>query len=89
MFVAKVYVMLKEGILDPQGATIGKALKNLGYQDVQDVRVGKFIKLTLNGADKEKLEKQVDEMCHRLLSNPVIESYTFEVESVPVGGKDS
>lgn len=78
--VAKVYVQLKEGILDPQGATINKALQSLGYNQVQDVRVGKFIKLTLNGKDKEKLRKEVDEISHRLLSNPVIESYTFEIE---------
>jgi phosphoribosylformylglycinamidine synthase len=79
MYKAKVYVTLKEGILDPQGAIIGKALDSLGYKNVGNVRVGKFIQLELEGTDKSKLNKQVDEMSHRLLSNPVIESYTFEL----------
>ncbi len=79
MYKAKVYVTLKEGILDPQGQIIGKALDSLGYKNVGNVRVGKFVQLELEGDDKNKLSKQVDEMSHRLLSNPVIESYTFDL----------
>lgn len=80
MYRAKVYVQLKEGILDPQGVTIGKALTTLGYKNVENVRVGKYITLDLDGKSEAELKKQVDEISHKLLSNPVIESYTFELE---------
>ncbi len=80
MYTAKVYVQLKEGILDPQGQTVVRALMSLGYKNVSDVRVGKFIELKMEGKDKKTLASQVDEMSNRLLSNPVIESYTFDVE---------
>ncbi len=80
MAVAKVYVTLKDGILDPQGQIIGKALKTQGYDNVSRVRVGKFIELDLAGETPEKLKKQVDKISHDLLSNPVIESYTFDIQ---------
>jgi phosphoribosylformylglycinamidine synthase PurS subunit len=79
MAVAKVYVTLKEGILDPQGQIIGKAPKTQGYDNVSRVKVGKFIELELEGDGADKLKKQVDKISHELLSNPVIESYTFEI----------
>lgn len=79
MAVAKVYVTLKEGILDPQGQIIGKALKNQGYDNVTDVRVGKYIEMTLSAKDGRKLHDQVAKISHDLLSNPVIESYTFDI----------
>lgn len=76
---AKVYVTLKDGILDPQGQIIGKALKTQGYDNINNVKVGKFIILDLEGNDADKLKKQVDKISHELLSNPVIESYKFEL----------
>ncbi len=79
MAIAKVYVTLKEGILDPQGQIIGKALKTQGYDNVTDVKVGKFIELSIEGGDGAALKKQIDKISHELLSNPVIESYTFDI----------
>ena len=76
---AKVYITLKEGILDPQGQIIGKALKTQGYSDVKNVKVGKFIVLDIEGEDEAKIKGEVDKISHELLSNPVIESYTFDV----------
>ncbi len=79
MPTAKVYVTLKEGILDPQGQIIGKALLAQGYNNVSNVKVGKFIELRIEGGDGPALKKQIDKISHELLSNPVIESYTFDI----------
>ena len=73
-------VNLKEGILDPQGSTIENALHSMGYEKVEDVRVGKDITFYMEGKDKENIKEKVEEMCHRVLANPVIEDYEFTVE---------
>ena len=73
-------VNLKEEILDPQGSTIENALHSMGYEEVENVRVGKDITFYLEAEDKETVSEKVDEMCHRVLSNPVIEDYEFTVE---------
>jgi len=80
MAKVKVYVTLKPILLDAQGRVVQTALENLGYTNVENVRIGKYIEIELaeNGA---KLDKQIDEMCRKLLANPVIEDYRFEVES--------
>ncbi len=80
VFEARIYVTLKEGILDPQGKAVKGGLANMGYQGVADVRVGKFLVLTLDSPDRRQAEQLVREMCDRLLANPVIEDYTFEVQ---------
>lgn len=80
MLTAKIYVTLKPGVLDAQGDTVRSALETLGFQGLTDVRVGKFMVLTLNSLTKEQAAAQVDEMCKRLLANPVIEDYRFELE---------
>jgi phosphoribosylformylglycinamidine synthase len=72
---------LKEGILDPQGKTVLRALKSLGYEEVDDLRIGKYMELTLDGEDREKLEARVLEMCEKLLANPIIENYRVEIET--------
>ncbi len=74
-FRAEVSVMLKEGIADPQGQTIERALPALGFNGVTDVRVGKRIELHVEAADPSEARERVDEMCERLLANPVIEEY--------------
>lgn len=81
MFKVKVYVTLKESVLDPQGAAVKNSLHSMSYKDVTDVRIGKYLELTLdqNTAD---VEKTVKEMCDRLLANPVIEDYRYEIEEV-------
>ena len=80
-FVANVNVMLKEGIADPQGQTIERALPALGFSGVDDVRVGKRIRLAVEAADENEARERVQQMCDRLLANPVIESYEVTFES--------
>jgi phosphoribosylformylglycinamidine synthase len=72
-FPVLVEVRLRPGIADPQGATIQRALPALGFAGVQEVRVGKAIRLTVEAADEAAARLQVDELCQRLLANPVIE----------------
>jgi phosphoribosylformylglycinamidine synthase len=80
MLTAKIYVTLKPSVLDAQGDTVRSALETLGFKGLADVRVGKFMVLTLNSLTKEEAAAQVEEMCRRLLANPVIEDYRYEVE---------
>ena len=75
----KVMVMYKSGVLDPQGKTILGSLHQLGYKEVTDVRAGKVLELTLPKLSKAQLEKKMKEMCEKLLANPVIEDYRYEV----------
>ncbi len=76
---AQVYITPKEGILDPEGLTVGKALKNLGIKNVTDVRMGKYIEIALPGVPRKRAEKITTEACDRLLVNPNIETYRFEI----------
>lgn len=82
MFQARIYVTLKKGILDPQGKAVKGALVKLGYDQVEDVRVGKYLELSLSCSDRGEAEQAVEEMCKRLLVNAVIEEYTFELQEV-------
>jgi phosphoribosylformylglycinamidine synthase PurS subunit len=77
---ARVYVTLKKSVFDPQGRTIHEALSSLGYSSVADVRQGKFFELALPELAPEEAKKAAEEIAHRVLSNPVIESYRVEVE---------
>ena len=72
--------MLKEGIADPQGQTIERALPALGYDGVKDVRVGKVIELEVEAGNEREAHARVVEMCERLLANPVIESYEVTID---------
>jgi phosphoribosylformylglycinamidine synthase len=74
-----VNVTLKPGIADPQGQTIERALPALGYDGVSDVRVGKVIELHVDATDEGEAKKRVEEMCERLLANPVIEAYDVTI----------
>ncbi|MCK5853310.1 phosphoribosylformylglycinamidine synthase subunit PurS [bacterium] len=76
---AQIFVTLKKSVLDPQGSTIERSLKQMGYDDVDSVRIGKFIELEINGDDKEKIQTKIDEMCKKLFVNPNIEEYRFEL----------
>ena len=76
---AKVHVMLKNGVLDPQGKAVENALGSLGFDGVQDVRQGKVIELTLNETDIETARTNVAQMCEKLLANTVIENYEIEI----------
>ena len=76
---ATVHVTLKSGVLDPQGKAIAGALHNLGFNDVENVRVGKFIEVEVKETDKSKAEQKLKSMCDQLLANTVIENYKIEV----------
>jgi phosphoribosylformylglycinamidine synthase len=76
---ARVQVMLKSGVLDPQGEAVKQVLGTLGFDGVRGVRQGKVIELDLDGDDRAKAEKDVTAMCEKLLANRVIESYHIEI----------
>jgi len=82
MFGARVEITHLPGIADPQGATIERALPALGYANVEQVHVGKSIRLVVEATDAEAAHAQVVEMCDRLLANPVIEAYTVVVRAL-------
>ena len=77
---AKIVVMPKKAVLDPQGKTVQNALTHMGYTGIGSVHVGKYLEIELTGADKETARKQIDAACHKILSNPVIEDYRVEIE---------
>ncbi len=89
MFKVSVYVTPKAGILDPQGATIERALPALGFSGVTQIQVGRFITLFVDGDDESAVRADVDSMCRRLLANPIIEDYTFELLGVDGSGGDA
>ncbi len=77
---ARVHIMLKTGVLDPQGEAVRHALGSLGFEGVEAVRQGKVIELDLAETDRAKAEQAVTEMCEKLLANTVIESYSVELD---------
>lgn len=79
LYSARVYVSPKPAVNDPEGITIAGALGSLGFESVESVRSGRFFQLRLRAETAKKAEKQVDQICTRLLANPVIETYKFEV----------
>lgn len=76
---ARIYVTLKEGILDPQGKAIQQSLEVLGYQGLQDIRVGKYIEIKMLNRSMDSVQRDLKEMCEKLLANTVIEEYRFEI----------
>lgn len=82
MYLAKVYIKLKPTVNDPQGLTIKGALHNLGFSSVDDVRAGKYIEVKIAEENIAAARKQVNEMCRKLLANPVIETFHFDLEQV-------
>jgi len=80
MAKVKIYVTLKDGVLDPQGKTVKNALDKMGYKNLEEVRIGKYIEIDADNGDKEKLSKEINEICDKLLANPNIEKYKFTIE---------
>ncbi|WP_163528681.1 phosphoribosylformylglycinamidine synthase subunit PurS [Halobacillus ihumii] len=76
----KIYITLKEGVLDPQGKAVQHSLHSLEYKNVGEVRIGKYMEVMLE--DEGNIEQQVDKMCDQLLANPVIEDYSYTIEEV-------
>ncbi len=82
MYYARVYVSLKKSIADPQGNAIRDALLSMQYRDVEDVRMGKLIEIRLKDTDREEAERNLKEMCEKLLANTVIEDYSYDILEV-------
>ena len=76
---AVVYIRLKDGVLDPQGKTIAQAMGNMGYNEFSSVRSGRFFELECDS--RPDLDKRIDEVCRKLLANPVVETYRVEMVS--------
>jgi len=72
-----VTVTLKNDVLDPQGKVVKQTLKNMGYENINDVRQGKYFEIDINEKDKKKAEKIIEDICKKLLTNTVIEDYTI------------
>ncbi len=81
-WLARVYVTPKQGVLDPQGKAVQRALHSLGYPEVDDVRLGKYVEVRLADGSRESVETRVREMCERLLANRVIEDFRFDLDAV-------
>lgn len=77
---ATVYVTIKQNVLDPQGTAVQGALHTMGFAEVSKVRIGKYLELELDTADRSVAEAQIKAMCEKLLANTVIEDYRFELE---------
>jgi phosphoribosylformylglycinamidine synthase subunit PurS len=81
-YQAQIYVTLRPSVLDPAGVAVQSGLQHMGYDNVSQVRIGKYIELTLTAADEAAAKVQLDRVCDQLLSNPVIENYRFELRQV-------
>ena len=79
MYIAKIKITLRSSILDPQGKTVEHSLKSLGYDKIEDTRMGKYIELKINADSKAEAESIADKACEKLLANPVMEDYEFEI----------
>jgi phosphoribosylformylglycinamidine synthase PurS subunit len=77
---AKIIVTYKPGILDPQGQTVLQNLRQLGHRDIHDVRIGKYVEIDLDAANRDDAEKTVTQISDRMLANPVIETFRVELE---------
>jgi phosphoribosylformylglycinamidine synthase len=85
----KIFVSLKNGVLDPQGKAIERSLHTLGYPEVQEVRMGKYLELNIEASSsRAAAESRIREMCNKLLANPVIEDYRFEIETDAPSAKE-
>lgn len=81
MYKIKVYITLRESVLDPQGTAVQHSLHSMAYNEVKDVRIGKYLELSLEKSDRD-VDQLVKEMCEKLLANTVIEDYRYEIEEV-------
>ena len=81
LIAAKIYVTLKPTVNDPEGITVQNGLHSLGFEMVDSVRFGKYIEVNLSTSDVKEASEQVEEMCKKLLSNPIIEQYSFELDA--------
>lgn len=83
-YQAKIYVTLRSSVLDPAGTAVRTGLSHMGYDNIDQVRIGKYIELNIESADQTSAQEQLDRVCDQLLANPVIENYRIEL--TPAGG---
>jgi phosphoribosylformylglycinamidine synthase len=83
-YQAHIYVTLRPSVLDPAGTAVQSGLRHMGYDNVEQVRIGKYIELRLSAADEDKAREQLARMCNQMLANPVIENYRFDLIEVSV-----
>ena len=83
-YLAKIYVTLRPSVLDPAGTAVQSGLQHMGYDNVEGVRIGKYVELTLTAAGESQAREQLDRVCDELLANPVIENYRFDLTEIPV-----
>jgi phosphoribosylformylglycinamidine synthase subunit PurS len=81
-FLARVYVSLKPTVNDPQGITIADGLRSLGFSEVEAVRAGKYLEVRVSAISSEEARSRVDAMCEKVLANPIIENYRFDLEEI-------
>lgn len=78
-YQARIYVTLRPSVLDPAGTAVETGLKQMGYTEVESIRIGKYIEMQLTADDEQQAQQHLDQMCDRLLANTVIENYRFEL----------
>jgi phosphoribosylformylglycinamidine synthase len=83
-YQARIYVTLRPSVLDPAGVAVESGVKHLGYDNVEQVRIGKYIELMICAENESKAREQLDRICDQLLANPVIENYRFDLTEVAV-----
>ncbi len=81
-YQAQVYVTLRPSVLDPAGTAVRSGLEHMGYDNVEKVRIGKYIEVSLTAESEEVAKAQLDRMCDQLLANPVIENYRIELDAM-------
>ncbi len=86
MYKSRIKITLRKSILDPQGKAVEHSIESLGFRNIKDTRIGKYIELTIDSASKEEAGKTTEEVCKKLLANPVIEDYEFEVLNLDGAG---
>lgn len=79
MYKAQIKVTLRKSILDPQGKTVEHSIQSLGYRNISDTRIGKYIELKIDASSEGEARKVTEEVCHKLLANPVMEDYEFSI----------
>ena len=81
-YQARIYVTLRPSVLDPAGTAVESGLKQMGYSEVESVRIGKYIEMQLSANNEDEAKQRLDAMCDRLLANTVIENYRFELSEL-------
>ncbi|MEM8543688.1 MAG: phosphoribosylformylglycinamidine synthase subunit PurS [Cyanobacteria bacterium P01_H01_bin.119] len=82
-YQAQIYITLRPSVLDPAGTAVKNNIQHLGYNNVERLRIGKYVEVTLSAESEAAAQQQLDRLCDQLLANPVIENYRFDLEAVP------